>query len=172
MNLTTSLAGLCGAILLATLSVAGPQATPKKLRVGTYDSRAVAVAYAASSYNPVGEKMAEMRKAKAANDTARIAELEAWGAKHQRQLHRQGFGHVPVDDLLAHVKAKRPDAAAKAGVDVIVFDCDYASAEVEVVDVTDALVALYDPSQKTLDTVAEMKKHAPIELDEIEQMKD
>ena len=33
-----------------------------------------------------------------------MKELEAWGEQHQRQLHFQGFGRVPVDDSLAPVK--------------------------------------------------------------------
>ena len=144
----------------------------RKLRVGAYDNRAIAVAYGASKYNPVAAKMKEYKKAKAADDTARVKELEAWGEKHQRQLHRQGFGRVPVDDLLAHVKDRLPEVARKAGIDIIAWQCDYAGSNAEVVDITRELVLLFEPSEKTLRTVEELKKHAPVDLDEIEQHHD
>ena len=44
----------------------------------------------------------------------------------------------------------------------------HAGPEVEVVDVTDALVKLFEPSAKTLATVAEVRKQAPVDLDELE----
>lgn len=139
------------------------------LRVGVYDSRAIAVAYAASKYNPVGSKMKEYKQVKAAGDTKHVKELEAWGKRSQRQLHRQGFGRVPVCDLLEDVKDKMPEMARKAGVAMITRQCDYSSSDVEVVDVTKELVSLFDPSEKTLRTVEVLKKHKPIDLDVIEQ---
>ena len=139
------------------------------LRVGVYDSRAIAVAYAASKHDPVGGKMKEYEQAKAAGDTKRVKELEAWGKRGQRQLHRQGFGRVPVCDLLEHVKDKMPEMARKTGVAVIARQCDYTSSDVEVVDVTKELVSLFDPSEKTLETVEALKKHKPMDLDVIEQ---
>ncbi len=137
-------------------------------RIGTYDTRAIAVAYAASRFNPVGGKMKEMQAAKASGDQAKIKELEAWGQAHQRQLHRQGFGRVPVDDLLAHVKERLPEVASRAGVQAIAMQCDWVASGAEAVDLTDALVALYEPSARTLGIVKDMKGKAPISLDEIE----
>ena len=144
----------------------------RKLRVGVYDNRAIAVAYGPSKFNPVGEKMKEYKEAKATGDTKRAKEFEAWGEKHQRKLHRQGFGQVPVDDILAHVKDKFPEVARKTDVDVIVRQCDYVGPNVEDVDITKELVLLFEPSEKTLRTVEGLKKHAPVDLDEIEQHHD
>ena len=98
-----------------------------------------------------------------------MAELEAWGQGHQRALHRQGFGRVPVDDLLAHVAERLPEVARTARVVAIVFDCNWAGAEVELVDVTHELVALFEPSEKTLATVEELLQHEPVDLDELER---
>ena len=47
-----------------------------KLRVGVYDNRAIAVAYGASKFNPVGGKMKGYEKAKAMGDAKRMKELE------------------------------------------------------------------------------------------------
>ena len=76
-----------------------------KIRIGVYDSRAVAVAYAPSEWNEkrLKEKMAEMEKAKSAGEAKKIAELEAWGNDQQAKLHRQGFSTAPVDDILENI---------------------------------------------------------------------
>jgi hypothetical protein len=158
----------CAALALTAPSIVGPQQAPDKLRVGTYDTRAIAIAYAPSKFNPVAEKMAEHQKAKAAGDTARVKELEAWGEKFQRQLHRQGFGRVPVDDLLAPVKDKLAVVAANNHLDLITAGYNYSSNRVELVDVTSDLVALFEPSKKTLELVAHSKDQPVLDLDEIE----
>jgi len=164
--------GVLGVMALAALALGRPQQSAAKVRIGTYDNRAVAVAWAHSSFNPVGEKMRELRAAQAAGDKAKVAELEAWGPAMQRALHRQGFGRVPVDDLLECVQDRLPEAARKAGVDAIVFDCNWNAPDVEVVDVTDAVAALYDPSPETLRMIAGLKEHAPLGLDEIAKIPD
>jgi hypothetical protein len=146
--------------------------TTRKIRLGIYDNRAIALAYAPSRYNPVGEKMAEFKKAKASGDTARARELEEWGQKHQKQLHRQGFGRVPVDDILALVKDKLPEVARKTGVTAIVWQCDYPGPDIEIVDITDDLVNIFDPPEKTRKWIKEMKNKPIIDLDEIEKIKD
>jgi len=160
------LAALCGAFTLR--SAQEPSSAPR-LRIGTYDNRAIAVAYANSRFNPVGEKMAEFEAAKAAGDTERVAALEAWGEKLQRALHRQGFARVPVDDLLSCVAERLPAVAEESGVDAIVFACDWSGPEVERVDVTRALVQLFDPSEQGLRWIDELLEQAPLDLDEIDQ---
>ena len=163
---------LVGSILAAGVSAAWSEESRPKVRLGVYDNRAIAVAYAASKFNPVRQKMADYEQAKGAGDEARMRELKEWGEKHQRQLHRQGFGRVPVGDLLAHVKDNLPEVARKTGIDAIVWQCDHAGPHVEVVEITNELVQLFEPSEKTLRTVEELKKHPPADLDVIEQHHD
>ena len=79
---------------------------------------------------------------------------------------------MPVDDLLAHVNDRLPDIARQAGVDLITWQCNYTGPNVEIVDVTDELVKLFEPSDKTLRVVAELKKQPPLDLDTIEQHQD
>lgn len=129
----------------------------------------MAVAYAASRFNPVPAKMRELEAAKAAGDARKVTELEAWGAALQRSLNRQGFGRVPVDDLLAHVVEQLPAAARAAGVEAIVFGSNWSAESVQVVDVTNEVVALFDPSERTLAMIAELSKQAPIALDELDR---
>lgn len=168
------LAFLSLAVVVAALSAQRSQGDqPANVtKVGTYDTRAIAIAFAPSKYNPVAEKMKEHRAAKEAGDEAKVKELEAWGEKHQRALHRQGFGRVPVDDLLEPVRGQLADVADAAGVSVITASCNYVGAGVEVVDVTDALVALFEPSEKTLAFVQQIREVDPVDLDEIERNQD
>jgi len=169
MNRLTSTL-LIGLAALPFLTVHLPsQATAPKVRVGIYDNRAVAVAYTNSKYNSVSELVRDHEEAQRNGDKKRASELEEQGEKRQRQLHRQGFGRVPVDDLLAPVADKLPTLAREAGVDLITWHCNWTGPGVEVVDVTDALVRLYDPSEKALGWIASLRGRKPLDLDEIEK---
>jgi hypothetical protein len=158
----------------AAAVAAGPAgegaANDKKVRIGTYDNRAVAIAYAASRFNPVKEKMAAYEKAKAAGDREKMKELGAWGEQYQRQLHFQGFGRVPVDDLLAPVKDGVAKLARERQLAAITMSCDFTGAQVELVDVTDDLVKLYDPSEKTLKSARAVRGIKPAPLTQIANM--
>ena len=144
----------------------GESATAK-VRVGTYDPRAIAVAYAASKFNPVSEKMKEYEAAKKAGDQAKTAELEAWGKNHQRILHFQGFGHVPVNDLLEHVKEGVARLAEERGLSIIAMECDHVAADVDVVDVTDDLVELFEPTERSREMVGKVRQAQPVSLLEL-----
>jgi hypothetical protein len=161
---------LCVLGSIASRSVAaGDKETDSKpnVRIGTYDSRAIAIAHAHSRFNPVREKTAAYEKAKAAGDREKIKELESWGEEHQRQLHFQGFGRVPVDDLLAPVKDQMAKLARDRRLAAISMSCDFVRADVEIVDITDELVELYDPSEKTLERVQGIRKVKPVPLTQI-----
>lgn len=153
-----------GAAGLMAAAETGDAAAPAKVRVGTYDSRAIAVAYAASELNPVREKMKEYEAAKQAGDKSKMAELQSWGKSHQRMLHFQGFGRVPVAELLAPVKEGVARVAADRKLSIIVMECNFAAGDVEIVDVTDELVELFHPTAKTRETVRELRKVEPISL--------
>jgi hypothetical protein len=146
--------------------------TSTKPRIGVYDSRAVAIAWAASKYfqDELKQKKAECDKARADGDNERVKQLEAWGEMQQRKLHFQGFGQYPVDDLLAPVAEKLPEVVKNAGVCVIVARCDYQSPDSQIVDVTDAIVQLYDPSARTLRSVQGIRKAKPIPFETLFNM--
>ena len=141
----------------------------KMIRVGTYDNRAIAIAYTASKFNPVKEKMEEYKKAKADGDKKRCDELQAWGERLQRDLHRQGFCFMPVDNLLECVKDDLAKLAEKENLDLIVLQYNFAAPNVEIIDITDQIVALYDPPEKALRYVKEIKKHPPLSLETVEK---
>lgn len=180
MRRTVTILVAC-AVILGGMAVMGQDkkatsdsSQTKKIRIGTYDNRAIAIAWGNSKYNPVGEKMKELEKAKAEGNAEKVKELEEWGPRMQRKLHRQGFGKVPVDDLLAAVKDRLPEVAKKTGVVAIVWQSDFAGENVEVVDISQELVKLFDPSEKVLrwtDPDA-LKKNPPLDLEFIEKNQD
>ena len=152
----------------------GAQSTEKEaapIRVGTFDSRAIAVAYAHSPFLETSLKamVAERDEAKAAGDLERVKELEAEGLARQKRLHQQGFSTASVNDLLALVAAEIPAIADAAGVDLVVrkFDVTWQREGVVPVDVTDRLVAPFHPDEKTRSMIEAIRKQAPVPLNEI-----
>ena len=143
------------------------------LRVGVYDSRAVAVAYAHSKMNDdvMKAKMAEREQAKADGDQAKLEELEAWGKAQQARRHLQGFGTAPVTDILVYMKDKLPEIAAKAGVDVIVskWQIDYQHPDIDVVDVTLEIIQPFEPKEQALKWIEQLKAHPPLSQEVIEK---
>ena len=135
-----------------------------KVRIGTYDNRAIAIAFAHSKSSPMAERQREMDKAKAAGDEAKMKELKAWGVEYQRQLHFQGFGRVPVDELLEPIKEQLARLAREKQLTAIAMSCEFTSEQVEVVDITDDIVKLFDPPEKALKHVREIRTVKPIKL--------
>jgi hypothetical protein len=82
-------------------------------------------------------------------------------------LHFQGFSRVPVDDLLEPVKEQVAKLARDKQLAAITMNCEFTGEQVELVDVTDDLVKLYDPSDKTLHSVREIRKIKPTKLTEL-----
>lgn len=148
------------------------------VRVGTYDSRAIAVAFAGSeTFRKRTENAeSEYEKAKKEENQKRVAELGAEAVAQAMRRQKQVFSTAPVDDILAHIKDKLPEIAQKAGVGPIVSKWDkealakYESAEL--VDVTIALVEALNPNEQQLKYAIEIQKYAPVSLEEVDNSKD
>lgn len=164
-----------GAVYVAN-SVQRVQAAEKKklLRVGVYDSRGIAIAYANSEHfgKILAEKRAALEQAKKDGDTATVNELENWGPRAQAKAHQQGFGMAPVHEYFDCIKDRIPAVAEAAGVDVIVskWECDYLAADAEVVDVTMTLAKLFEPQEKAYRWIEQLKDKKPISREEIERL--
>jgi hypothetical protein len=177
MVISAAAAGMF-AVMCSMSVLSGAQATKpvKPLRVGVYDSRSIAMACLRSQWwnDLMQEKMKELDKAKAAGDEKKIKELNEWGESNQAKAHLQGFGTAPVKNLLERIKDQLPGVAQQAGVDIIVskWQIDYQVKDAELVDVTDAIVALYKPSEETLKILEEVKKQPPVSEEELSNMKD
>jgi Skp family chaperone for outer membrane proteins len=147
------------------------QSKENALRIGVYDSRAIAVAYgnSAAFQKWLDAVRADHKKAKAANNDKRAKEIETQMKGQQRRLHEQGFSTGSVADIMAKIKDSLPAVAKKAGVEVIVskWEANYQSPGIKVVDVTDDLVALFHPSEKGLKWAKDIQNHAPVPIEQI-----
>jgi hypothetical protein len=143
----------------------------KQIRVGTFDSRAIAVAAVNSKahQDALAKVMAEHERAKAANDTNQIAAIRARMNTKQRRQHEQGFSTASVVSLLESVRSKLPDVAQAANVDLIAskWEVAFASDNVETIDVTDQIVKLFTPSERSLRWIQEVRKRQPIPIDDL-----
>lgn len=137
-----------------------------RVRIGFYDSRAVAVACISSSYHE--QEMRSLQQsliaAQDAGDTKKADAIKQEGSDRQALAHLQGFSNAPVDQMLAAIKDRLPQIAKAASVQAIVANADYLSAEVERIDVTDPLVAEFKPSERTLKTIEALRKTPPIPM--------
>ena len=144
-----------------------------KVRVGTFDSRALAMAYFGSeAFNrQLNDLRAEHEKAKAAGDAKRVKELDTEGPALQELMHKQGFSTWPVDNILEKIKGKISEIATQADVEVIVskWDIVYQRSGVEFVDVTDLMVRPFDPDEETLKTIADIQKKDPVPLEKLKK---
>jgi uncharacterized secreted protein with C-terminal beta-propeller domain len=154
--------------------------TPQKAkaRIGVYDSRAVAVAFAGTEpFNKAMSSLqAEYENAKVAGNQKRVEELEAETVARQQLLHLQAFSTAPVDDILEQIKDSLPEIEQKAGVITLVSKWDkealakYPSAEL--VDVTMMLVDALHPNERQRQIAIDIQKHPPIPPDKAEKIKD
>ena len=156
---------------LLTGATVPAQAQTNKLRIGVYDSRAVAVAYANSTEfrDSLRAVQADYQKAKAAKDETRTKAIEGRMKLQQRRLHEQGFSTGSVAGIMAKIKDALPGVAQKAGVQVIAskWELNYQSPGVEAVDVTDELVALFRVSDKGREWAKGVSAKPPLPMEEI-----
>lgn len=138
-----------------------------KLRVGTYDNRVIAIAWFNSEFNDLSSLHKEHEQAKKDGDKKRMKELEELGPKLQRKLHFQGFGRAPVTDLLEPVQDELAALATELNLDLIAFDCNYSSDEVELIDISFELAKLYKPTPKVMKQLREIEKHDPVPLEDL-----
>ena len=173
---------LLGGLLVLTLSAQDTATTRENptVVVGTFDSRAVAVAYVRSDafadylLAQKADVARALERAKAAGDEELVADLDALGPAMQKRIHQQGFGTAPVDDIIARIEDKLPGIAKEAGVDVIVskWTLAYRGPAAKFVDVTDLLAAEFDPDEETRKIIQETVKMEPIPLDQLEDHED
>lgn len=151
-------------------AVAAP-ATKPSVRIGVYDSRGVAIAYARSA--GFRESMTRLRgdfeQAKARGDSAQMKTLEQQGQWMQVRLHQRGFSTAGAGDLLARVADGLAGVAREAGVVLIVskWEMPFKDPAVEIVDVTLPIARLFQPDEQTLQVLGGIAKQPPVPFDEL-----
>jgi hypothetical protein len=150
-----------------------------KTRIGTYDSRVVALVWSRSDC-PSAKAWSEhrdklIREAREAQAAGREEEFE----RMERELiHIQYFQHAivfstaPPESALAELAPRLPAIAREAGVVLIVPRTDWQDPSVEAVDVTDRLVAEFKPTAQAKKMLGGFKGQRPITLEEVTRMRD
>ncbi|HYG34380.1 MAG TPA: hypothetical protein VEC99_06325 [Clostridia bacterium] len=161
--------GVMAGTLCATAADAPPATGSTKSaenRIGVYNSRAVALAfYRSEAWNAeLKRQMAERDKAKAAGDNQRVAALEKWGKESQDRAHRQTFGDAPIDNILAYMTNSLPQIKEQANVQTIAARAP-ATGSAQTVDITAQMVKQFNPTEKTLKMIEDLKKHPPMSAD-------
>jgi len=150
------------------------QEPPAKVRIGAFDSRAIAMAYFGMAIRDglLENLYAEHRKATASRDDKLAAKLATKGQLLQKLLHRQMFGAARAPDAVAKIKPSLPKLADSLGVDMVVsvHDIAFQGPSIEVVDVTMEMVELFDPDPETLEKIRAVMDRPPVADSIIERM--
>ena len=159
-------------ILIAVLFAITGIASADELKVGTFDTRGVALAWGRSAL-PDGmlTRVAEIRRqhdeAKAEGDEERAEALAAEAVALQEQIHRQVFSDAPIDEILALIEDDLPQIAEAAGVDLIVGDVLYRAPGAEVFDITLEMCAPFEPTDDTRKMIKKTIKTKPVPESEL-----
>ncbi len=171
------LAVVClAAVVVATAAGIGRAEGPAgksegKFRVGVFDSRAVAIAYAGSEAHQarVAELMKQYKEAKAAGDQEKAKRLKIEGEAGQALMHEQGFSTASVGDILEQIKDRFPAVAKEANVALIVskWEVAYENPTVETVDVTGLVVKCFQPKAKAQKWIEDIQTKKPMPILEL-----
>ena len=162
--------------VLLVMPVLALAAETNAVRIGVYDSRSIAVAFAGTpGFKADLERLKkDHEQALARGDRKRAAELAAEGEAWQRRMHQQGFGTAPVTEMLRSIAGQMPGIASNANVSAFVSVWDtntlarYPAAQR--VDVTMALVDALHPNAQQRKWAIEAQKHPPVAQKELDCM--
>ncbi len=112
------------AILLSVTAFAGnPGQTKPTIKIGTFDSRVIALAYFRSAEYQLS--MTELHKkyqqAKTDNNDSLMKVLEKEGPWTQIRMHQQVFSNAGASNIMSKIATSLPAIAREAGVGLIVF---------------------------------------------------
>lgn len=175
---STTIFAVLAAIVLAPLPASFAQSPKATERIGIYDSRSIAVAFAGSAAQEreLRELKAAHQKARTAGDRKEMARLESEGKAMQQKAHQQAFSTAPVDDLLAHITNALPDIQKAARVTALISKWDETELKkhpgAETVDVTVPLIDAFHPSERQRKHALDIQKQKPISLKQAGRIKD
>ncbi len=156
--------------LFATVSACTTCHAPQEAaeRIGIYDSRAIAVAYCGSAFHEARLKAVrdEMEQARQAGDKKKMAQLENTMREGQRQMHLQGFGTAPVDEILSLIADQTVALKQAKDINALVSKWDKRElakhSRAAQIDVTSDLVDLFHPSEKQRKSAMAIQETKPI----------
>jgi hypothetical protein len=143
----------------------------QRLKVGTYDSRAVALAYwrSAEGQAYIGGLQEDLQSAKAEGHGDRVAQLEALGPILQSRMHQQVFSVGSIKAITSKISSVFPRIAREAGTQLIVskWEIVFDDPSVEFVDVTSRIVDVFKPTPQILQMIDQAIKKAPVPIDDL-----
>jgi Skp family chaperone for outer membrane proteins len=161
-------------VVFILLLISGPiysQQETSKLRIGTFDSRCVAVAYGrtADFMKEIDALRNEVAKAKESGNEELAKELEQQGPSKQVLMHQQVFSNGSINNILEQMKDKLPTLAKENNVKMILskWEIPFADESFEYVDITDQLVKFFNPDDATKKVIDEIKAMEPIPIEKI-----
>lgn len=146
------------------------QQEKSKIRIGTFDSRCIAMAYGRTDFLKEMDSIRTLHaKAKEENNQELIKELEQLGPTKQVLMHQQGFSTGSIINILEKLKEKFPAIAKANNVKLIVskWEVMFADESLELVDITDQLTALFNPDEATNKIIKEIKAMEPVPIEKI-----
>jgi hypothetical protein len=140
-------------------------------KIGTYDSRVIVFAYSRSQLfadhqKKFGLQSDSVTKAK---DSTKLKELSVKAMSYQHLLHQMVFSSGSVLDIIGLVKDKLPEVAKQAGVVMIVskFEVNFSDPSIEIVDLTNAIIPLFNPKENIEKMAGEIGKTKPVPIEEL-----
>lgn len=158
-------------ILLLASCLSFTQQEDTKLRIGTFDSRCIAVAYGRSDEfrKEIDSIKTELIKAKEEGNNELIEKIEQLGPTRQVLLHQQGFSNGSIINILAKLKEIFPAIADDNDVQMIMskWEIMFADESIKLVDITDQLVEYFYPNEETRKILEQVKSIDPVPIEEI-----
>jgi hypothetical protein len=145
-------------------------------RIGVYDSRSVATAYAGSARHEAEIRRLDdaLKNAKASGDPARIKQADdaIWAAR--KRLHRQGLGTYPVNDILGQIPDDIGRIKNALRLTTLVSKWDQPTltkySHAEQIDVTEKLIDALKPGARQRSNAMEIQRQKPIPPDQLEEL--
>jgi hypothetical protein len=138
------------------------------MRVGAYDSRAIAIVFVNSAEHrkSLADLQAEMTEAKTAKNDTLTRQKTKTMAAYQVLMHLRGFSVGSVTDILEKHKAEVDSVAREAGVRIIVskFELIPTGSGADVVDVTLPLARIFKPSEQQLKLISQLQGQQPLPM--------
>lgn len=161
---------------VGTVAAQKEKAAVSQLRIGTFDSRAVAFAYARSDMFEewLDELTKKAAEAEAAGDSIRVKELGDQAKNEHALRSKQVFSTFPAYDILERIEAEIQKIATEADVDVIIskWEIVYQRPGIKFVDVTELMVQLFGLDEDAQTNLQQLLQQEPIPLSEIGEHED
>lgn len=158
-------------LFMSVSNSADAQKAQKTIKIGTYDSRVIVLAYSRSE--GFKTKLSGMEKKSESDMKSSDSDKKDQAAyrmiTYQFLLHQQVFCAGSASAVIEIVKDKLPQVAKDAGVSVIVskWELPWNDPSAEVVDLTMEIAKLFNPTPDFENTAKEVASKRPIAIEEL-----